>query len=574
MLEPGARIDGRFVVEALIGQGGLAEVYRVRHVELGSLHALKLLVWKKKQLEERLILEGRIQAQLRHPNVVAVTDLVRHDGQVGLLMEYVDHESLDDFLVRSGAIPPADALQLLAPILSGVTAAHDAGVLHRDLKPANVMLARSASGILPKVTDFGIAKVVEEVQAGRTAAGVTMGTPGYLAPEQILDSADADLRADVFALGAILYEMIAGRRAFADANGEVSVRSTLEGEVVPLDELVDGLDKGVASAVARSLSRRREDRFEDCRAFARALYPDRPELLAMVIGRHVGGPISLDSSIALPQGGMTLQPIPEPSLETFLPVEQAGAPAPSTKTSSRWPALLLVGVGVFGLVLVASAVWVASQTPAEAPPEGPAVVVADPAPEAAPPAAEPLEVVTPAPSDVAVVAPAPPPPVPVAEPAAAEPSPVVQPEPTPAVQPEPAPVVEPEVTLEPAPAAEPEPVVEPEPAVVAAPEPAPKPLAIPDFSAFVGKWSGTANSRPLELRVASSSGGVIAGELTFYLGPTPRTVPAEGSADAETGQVVIRGGDFVLKGTAAGPSMTGTYAAGKKVLPWTLVKGG
>ncbi|TNE92631.1 MAG: hypothetical protein EP330_01415 [Deltaproteobacteria bacterium] len=561
MLEPGALVDGRFVVEALIGQGGLAEVYRVRHAELGSLHALKLLVWKKKQLEERLLLEGRIQAQLRHPNVVSVTDLVRHDGQVGLLMEYVDHESLEDFVARAAPLPPGDALPLFAAILAGVTAAHDAGVLHRDLKPANVMLARSSSGILPKVADFGIAKVVQDMQGGRTAAGVTMGTPGYLAPEQILDSADADRRADVFALGAILYEMLTGRRAFADEHGEVSVRSTLEGEVTPIDELVEALDDHVSQAIHQSLARDRESRFEDCRAFARALYPDRPQLLALVTGQHVGGPLSLEGA------NPSIPPRPAPSVDTFVPEDEPASSSPTTSPGHRQSAaLLMVGVGVGGglAALAGLLALYASMSEPEVPPEP-----------------EPVAVVAPAPAPVAVPTPSPEPVAVEPEPAQVEPA-AVAPKPGPAPSPSPqptevAPVPAPEPTPEPvAPAPEPvapAPVPAPEPVV--APAPAPEPtLAVKNMDALVGTWAGEASGKPLELRIDSLAGGALSGELTFYLGATPRTLPAEGSIDAKSGVVKIRAGTFALDGVVGGLSMSGTYLAGKKKLPWNLVKGG
>jgi len=202
MLSPGDRVAERYEVEELIGQGGLAEVYRVRHIDLGGVHALKLLTWRRKSLAERLLLEGRIQAQLRHPNVVGVTDVIRHEGRFGLLMEYVDCVPLDAFIAEHGGLGLDEALHLFAMVMSGMTAAHDAGVLHRDLKPANILLARQGGGWVPKVTDFGIAKVVaEDVEANHsTASGAMMGTPGYMAPEQVIDAADVDERADVFAL--------------------------------------------------------------------------------------------------------------------------------------------------------------------------------------------------------------------------------------------------------------------------------------------------------------------------------------------------------------------------------------
>ena len=172
MLKPGEIIDERYIVEARLGQGGLAEVFRVRHRELNSVHALKLLVWRRQSLIERILLEGRIQAQIRHPNVVAVTDVIRHDGRCGLLMEYIDGPTLEHYLRQRGALPTDDALSLIAPVIAAITAAHDAGVLHRDLKPANVLLARMSGGLLPKVADFGIAKVVvEDMARNATAIG-------------------------------------------------------------------------------------------------------------------------------------------------------------------------------------------------------------------------------------------------------------------------------------------------------------------------------------------------------------------------------------------------------------------
>jgi len=381
LLRRGDRIDGRFEVEVLIGQGGLAEVYRVRHLELGSTHALKLLVWRRESLENRMVLEGRIQAQLRHPNVVAVTDLIRHEGRIGLLMEYVDHLTLDAYLKQHGALPMDESLELFAAILAGVTAAHDAGVLHRDLKPANVLLARVSRGLVPKVTDFGIAKVVkEDLGASATATGVAMGTPGYLAPEQVLDSADVDARADVFALGAILYELLAGRRAFADAEGEVAARATLENQAVPIDSLVPGCPLHVSRALTRALARRREDRFPDCREFARAVYADRPDLLMLVEGQQVAGPLTLHPhELPAPEvsrqstSEVTLDPISrtdellEEGIEAVAPEGPVGVARVTQSASSRPPPgpprpWFLIGVIVAGLFLAGGLIFAIAQT--------------------------------------------------------------------------------------------------------------------------------------------------------------------------------------------------------------------
>ncbi|MCB9763428.1 MAG: protein kinase [Alphaproteobacteria bacterium] len=216
-LRPGDRID-RYVIEAVLGEGGMAVVYRARHVELESMHALKVLHLSSAHLRERAIQEGRIQAQVRHPNIVAVTDVVRTaDGAPVLVLEYVDGPSLEGWLAHNR--PTLEQIDALVDgILAGVSAAHAHGLVHRDLKPDNVLLMATVGGrIVPKVADFGLAKVASEVIPSKgyaTRSGVMMGTPDYMAPEQIRSAKHVDQRADVFALGAILYRMTTGRMPF------------------------------------------------------------------------------------------------------------------------------------------------------------------------------------------------------------------------------------------------------------------------------------------------------------------------------------------------------------------------
>ena len=134
LLEVGERVAGRFVVDHLVAEGGLSEVYQVRHIELGSVHALKLLRADHPGITKRLLMEGRIQAQLTHPNIAPVTDVVRHKDRVGLLMPLILGKSMAELLERRVQIPVAESLELMAGVLCGVSAAHGAGVLHRDIK--------------------------------------------------------------------------------------------------------------------------------------------------------------------------------------------------------------------------------------------------------------------------------------------------------------------------------------------------------------------------------------------------------------------------------------------------------
>jgi hypothetical protein len=331
MLSPGEVIEGRYEVEALLGQGGMAQVFRVRHLKLGSVHALKMLGLRRPGLTQRLLLEGRIQAQLRHPNVVAVTDVVEHNGQPGLMMEYVEHLPLDELIRGGQGLSLDDALSLFAQILAGTSAAHRAGVLHRDIKPANILLARTPRGLVPKVSDFGLAKLTLGESSG-TLSGIPMGTPGYLAPEQATDAANVDARADIFSLGCVLFELLAGRPAFQEIDGTIAVTTTIERPPLPLERLRAGLPPHLVAAIYRSLEPDPARRFADCDAFAAALFPDRPALSELVRGH--GQPTPIATAPFRPPAPAAARPSAAPAASATQP-----APAQERTTGGRFPAL-------------------------------------------------------------------------------------------------------------------------------------------------------------------------------------------------------------------------------------------
>jgi serine/threonine protein kinase/tetratricopeptide (TPR) repeat protein len=198
----------------------MAAVYLARHNQLGSLHAIKILTVPTPTVQARLLQEGRAQSTLRHSNVVAVTDLVEIGGSTGLVMEYVEGPSLYR-LLQARRLDISHADYLARGILKGVSSAHAHGLVHRDLKPANILIALEEDRLVAKITDFGLTKVLGDLVPkgpNETRAGLPMGTPSYMAPEQIQDASRVDQRADVFALGAILYEMVCGQRAFLGAD--------------------------------------------------------------------------------------------------------------------------------------------------------------------------------------------------------------------------------------------------------------------------------------------------------------------------------------------------------------------
>ena len=468
MLRIGHTID-RYRIEALIGQGGMAAVYRARHAQLDSLHAVKVLFITAPQVRERLLREGKVQANLRHTNVVSVTDVLEVQGAPALVMEYVDGPALDHWLLNNK--PTLDeALFLFRGILRGVSAAHERGVIHRDLKPANILLSRTNEGIVPKVTDFGLVKSVTD-QRGHTQTGMALGTPEYMAPEQIRDASDVDQRADMFALGCVLYELVCGVRAFAQPDKMATFNAIVAGEYEPPRKHVPDLPQQIAEAIRWLLEVDRDARLGSCLELYDLLYEDQ------TVGRL--GPPSQPASMleidpnselkerfgASPAPAPTARSLSEPNLANMptgapaakrvhaptglnrsTPTEIPTASLPSAPVTWRQVTIgllltLLVGVGtgviVTGVLQGGGTGPVASDDgdpPKPQPPEAPSPTPV--AVEPAPPAPAPSEPVPQAPE------PAQPDPAPVAVAPAPQPEvrPVPSPTPPPAPEPEPAPV--------------------------------------------------------------------------------------------------------------------------------------
>jgi serine/threonine-protein kinase len=236
---PGVLIADRYRIIALLGKGGMGEVYRADDLTLGQPVALKFLPQEYNQNEgllERFRNEVRISRKVSHPNVCRVYDVGEVDGSVFFTMEYIDGEDLASLLRRIGRLPHDKALEIARQLCAGVAAAHAKGVLHRDLKPANVMLDGRGQVV---VMDFGLAGLAEQIQG----ADIRSGTPAYMAPEQ-LEGKEVSVRSDLFALGLVLYEIFTGKRAFqstgfADRRGEtVSRPSSLVRDLDPLVEKI------------------------------------------------------------------------------------------------------------------------------------------------------------------------------------------------------------------------------------------------------------------------------------------------------------------------------------------------
>ncbi len=266
---------GAFRVDARIGSGATGVVFRATSLEDGRPAALKVLhdnLGSISGLERRFSREARVLAKLRHPNIVEVIGFGVEQGRTFLAMELLEGETLEDALAR-GPLPPARALAYFDPILAALAEAHDHEVVHRDLKPANVFLTRDG-GV--KVLDFGLSKMlsVDELsQEGTlTRKGRIVGTPAYMSPEQIT-GVFMDVRADVYALGIMLYELLADRRPFLYERRRELLRAHLLEPVPPITKARPGLevDRALEALLARSLAKDPADRFPHARAMLDAL---------------------------------------------------------------------------------------------------------------------------------------------------------------------------------------------------------------------------------------------------------------------------------------------------------------
>ncbi len=272
LVEPGEAID-RWVVDAVLGAGAMARVYAVHHSVLDKKAAIKVLRTSSEEVQQRMVREGRVQNDLGHDNIVTVDDVLIHNDRPALVMELAQGPTLHRFLQLHK--PTVDeALVLFGCILGAIRHAHENGVMHRDLKPANVLLHVDGDEVVPKVADFGLAKLLVNPVVDMTSSGIALGTPRYMAPEQALDAKRVDERADIFSLGCILYELICHQKCFGDDNSTVYKRM-VEGDYPRPGELVPELDADVAQAIERCISGKPADRPGSCEELARLLYGPR-----------------------------------------------------------------------------------------------------------------------------------------------------------------------------------------------------------------------------------------------------------------------------------------------------------
>jgi len=275
---PGRLVASRYRIIALLGKGGMGEVYRADDLTLGQAVALKFLpdeAGHDEGLLERFRNEVRIARRVSHPNVCRVYDVGEVDGQTFFTMEYVDGEDLASLLRRIGRLPPDKALDIARHLCAGLAAAHAKGVLHRDLKPANIMLDGRGQVV---ITDFGLAGVADDIRGNE----IRSGTPAYMSPEQLAGK-EVTTRSDIYALGLVLYEVFTGKRAFAESPVKLAQARADRTPSRP-SSVVKDLDPVVEKVILRCLEAEPSARPATALAVAGALPGGDPLAAALAAG--------------------------------------------------------------------------------------------------------------------------------------------------------------------------------------------------------------------------------------------------------------------------------------------------
>ncbi|MFK8000998.1 MAG: serine/threonine protein kinase [Polyangiales bacterium] len=266
--QPGDFVGGRYKVASLLGEGGMGAVFAATNGATGRPVAIK---WMKPQMAKspealaRFLAEARTTARIEHPNVIQILDVGQDGDAPFLVMERLRGESLGERLERDHRIPPAEAVDIIIAACNGVAEAHSEGIIHRDLKPDNIFLCQSKDGKprAPKVLDFGISKLFDDgggQQQQLTQTGAIMGTPLYMSPEQLDGRREPDAAFDVYAMGVVLYETLAGKTPYNADTFFVLVQQIVAGNRVPLGQAAPWVPAELCAVVDRAMNPDREQR--------------------------------------------------------------------------------------------------------------------------------------------------------------------------------------------------------------------------------------------------------------------------------------------------------------------------
>ena len=329
----GRVLSGLYKVDRRIGEGGMGQVYLALHIHLDKAFAVKVLSGKvasNKGAVERLRQEARAAGSIKHDNIVDVVNFdVMETGDVFLVMEMLEGKSLAE-VIEEGPMSLERALPIAYQLCDGLQAAHDNGIVHRDLKPENVFICRKRDADFVKILDFGISKIktAEAEKVRMTRTGQLVGTPLYMSPEQARGEADIDHRADVYAMGVMLYEMLTGRPPFEGGNYFQLLWKHGNEAPRPPSELV-GMPPGIEAAILRSLAKTPDERWPSMKELGDALAAAAPEV-----------PLDPGRLMSLP---------PRASAPTPTPDAPVADPDPVVPASSRTPWIVAAVVLLLGV---------------------------------------------------------------------------------------------------------------------------------------------------------------------------------------------------------------------------------
>jgi eukaryotic-like serine/threonine-protein kinase len=341
----------RYKIVGMLGTGGMGSVYKAEHRLMERIVAVKVIspaFTANPMAVERFRREVRAAARLAHPNIVTAFDAEQAGDLQLLVMEFVDGMSLDRLVARQGPLKASQACGLIRQAALGLAHAHEKGMIHRDIKPHNLMVTRKGQ---LKILDFGLARLYTErtaeanaptnagdnVDAKRTAAGIVLGTPDYMAPEQIRDSSSTDIRSDIYALGCTLYFLLTGRAPFGEGTLIDKLSSQLKSQPEPVNAFRDDVPSEVQAMLQRMMAKDPAERFQTPAELAQALAP-------------------LAKSTANASGGKS-----DPAMTGVTPEVSHQSPEPTAQPISRRGIGLLAAGAVVGVAMLAAGIAFATR---------------------------------------------------------------------------------------------------------------------------------------------------------------------------------------------------------------------
>lgn len=368
--QPGDFVGGRYKVASLLGEGGMGAVFAATNGATGRPVAIK---WMKPQMAKspealaRFLAEARTTARIEHPNVIQILDVGQDGDAPFLVMERLRGESLGERLERDHRIPPAEAVDIIIAACNGVSEAHSEGIIHRDLKPDNIFLCQSKDGKprAPKVLDFGISKLFDDgggQQQQLTQTGAIMGTPLYMSPEQLDGRREPDAAFDVYAMGVVLYETLAGKTPYNADTFFVLVQQIVAGNRVPLGQAAPWVPAELCAVVDRAMNPDREQRIATMGELLAGLQHVKDNVV--LVGASPARPVQTGPFTPHNAGPATgpmnapTGPMGAPTGPMSAPMQVHQAPTPAAPSGPPWVLISVLG-GLVALCLLVGVAYMA-----------------------------------------------------------------------------------------------------------------------------------------------------------------------------------------------------------------------